>query len=79
MKWKRKKKVKACGKRLISLNSEKLKRASLSGLNVNDEIRGMLKGCNIKRKSLSKKRRESCDVVDGMSTKQDKRFSKKES
>ena len=51
---------------------------SLSGLNVKDETRGMLKEGNVKRKSLSKRRIESCDVVDEMSTKRDKRFSKKE-
>jgi len=38
----------------------------------------MLKEGNIKRKSLSKRRNESCDVVVGMSTKRDKRFSKNE-
>ena len=76
MKRKRKKKVEADGKRLIRSNGEKLNRASLSGLNVNDETRGMLKEGNVKRKSLSKRRSESCDVVDEMSAKRDKRFSK---
>ena len=78
MKRKRKKKVETDGKRLIRSNGEKLNRASLSGLNVNDETRGMLKEGNVKRKSLSKRRSESCDVVDEMSTKRDKRFSKNE-
>ena len=64
MKQKQKKKVEADGKRLVRSNSEKLNRASLSGLNVNDETRGMLKKGNVKRKSLSKRRSESCDVVD---------------
>ena len=60
------------------MNSEKLNRASLSGLNVNDETRGMLKlkEDNVKRKSPSKRRSKSCDVVDKMSTKRSKRFSK---
>ena len=78
MKQKRKKKVEADGKHLIRLNGEKLNRASLSGLNVNDETRGMLKEGNVKRKGLSKRRSESCDVVNEMSTKRDKRFSKNE-
>ena len=78
MKRKRKKKVETDGKRLIRSNGEKLNRASLSGLNVKDETRGMLKEGNVKRKSLSKRRSESCDVVDEMSTKRDKRFSKNE-
>ena len=78
MKRKRKKKVEADGKRLIRSNGEKLNRSSLSGLHVNDETRGMLKEGNVKRKCLSKRRSESCDVVDKMSTKRDKRFSKNE-
>ena len=78
MKRKRKKKVETDGKRLIRSNGEKLHRASLSGLNVKDEARGMLKEGNVKRKSLSKRRSESCDVVDEMSAKRDKRFSKNE-
>ena len=69
MKRKRKKKVETDGKRLIRSNGEKLNKSRLSGLNVNDETRGMLKDGNVKRKSLSKRRRESCDVVDKMSTK----------
>jgi len=56
-----------------------LNKASLSGVKVNDETRVMLKEGNVKRKNPSKRRSESCDVVDEMSTKQDKRFSKKES
>ena len=36
----------------------------------------MLKEGNVKRKSLSKRRSESCDVVNKMSTKRDKIFSK---
>ena len=78
MKRKRKKKVESDGKRLIRSNSEKLKRASLSGLNVNDGTRGMVKEGNVKRKSLSKRRSESCDIVDKMSTKRDNIFSKNE-
>ena len=69
MKRKQKKKVETDGKRLIRSNGEKLNRASLSGLNVKDETRGMLKEGNVTRKSLSKRRSESCDVVDEMSTK----------
>ena len=38
----------------------------------------MLKEGNVKRKSMSKRRSKSGDVVDGMSTKRDKRFSKNE-
>ena len=78
MKQKRKKKVETDGKRLIRSNGEKLNRASLSGLNVKDETRGMLKEGIVKRKSLSKRRSESCDVMDEMSAKRDKRFSKNE-
>ena len=57
MKRKRKKKVETDGKRLIRSNGEKLNRASLSGLNVKDETRGILKEGNVKRKSLSKRKK----------------------
>ena len=73
MKRKRKKKVKADGKRrLMRSNCEKWNRTSLSGLDVNDETCGMLKAGNVERKSLSKGRSESCDVVNGIQAKQDK-------
>ena len=53
-------------------NCEKWNRTSLSGLDVNDETSGMLKAGNVERKSLSKGRSESCDVVNGIHAKQDK-------